>query len=118
VDESAEAKLQGFITRQTLSGEFVINNHPIKVSSATKLEGGTEKELVVGKHVSSMERYCRECWRLMKSSSNEISRGAEIATGQETMRRRTYAGKAPGCKPGRGFAQVSSLCLGISIGDY
>jgi hypothetical protein len=51
VDESAEAQLQGFITRQTLSGEFVINNHPIKVSSATKLEGGTEKELVVGKHV-------------------------------------------------------------------
>ena len=51
VDNSAEAKLQGFITQLTLSGEFLINNHPIKVSLATNFEGGTEKDLVLGKHV-------------------------------------------------------------------
>jgi hypothetical protein len=51
VDDSAEAKLQGFITQLTLSGEFLINNHPIEVSLATKFEGGTEKDLVLGKHL-------------------------------------------------------------------
>jgi hypothetical protein len=51
VDDSAEAKLQGFITQLTPLGEFSINNHPIKVSLATKFEGGTEKDLVLGKHL-------------------------------------------------------------------
>ena len=51
VDDSAEAKLQGFITQLTLSGEFSINNHPIKVSLAPTFEGGTEKDLVLGKHL-------------------------------------------------------------------
>jgi hypothetical protein len=51
VADSAEAKLQGFITQLNPSGEILVNNHPIKVSSATKFEGGTEEELLLGKHV-------------------------------------------------------------------
>jgi hypothetical protein len=51
IADSAEAKLQGFITRLTLSGEFLVNNHPIKVSSATKFEGGTAEKLILGTHV-------------------------------------------------------------------
>lgn len=51
VNDSKEAKLQGFITQLTPSGEFLINNHPIKVSPATKFEGGAEKDLVLGTHV-------------------------------------------------------------------
>jgi hypothetical protein len=51
VDESPEAKLQGIITQVTLSGGILINNHRIRVSSATTFEGGTEKDLVLGVHV-------------------------------------------------------------------
>ena len=51
VEDSAEAKLEGFITNVTQLGAFTINNHPIEVSSATAFEGGTANELVLGTHV-------------------------------------------------------------------
>jgi hypothetical protein len=51
LEDSAHAQLEGFITQVTESGTFAINNHPIRVSSATTFEGGTENELVMGTHV-------------------------------------------------------------------
>ena len=51
VEESAEAKMEGFITHVTQLGAFKINNHPIEVSSATAFESGTANELVLGTHV-------------------------------------------------------------------
>ncbi len=51
VEDSAEAKLEGFITNVTQLGAFTINNHPIEVSSGTAFEGGTANELVLGTHV-------------------------------------------------------------------
>jgi hypothetical protein len=49
--DSPEAKLEGFIIQFLPSGELMVKNHRIKVSPATKIQGGTEEELVVGKHV-------------------------------------------------------------------
>ncbi|HEY7533846.1 MAG TPA: DUF5666 domain-containing protein, partial [Nitrospiraceae bacterium] len=51
VDESPEAKLEGFITKMSGPGSFAINNHPILVSSDTVFEDGTANELVLGTHV-------------------------------------------------------------------
>jgi len=51
VEDSVEAKLEGFITNVTQLRSFTINNHPIEVSSATGFEGGTANELVLGAHV-------------------------------------------------------------------
>ena len=51
VEDSAEAKIEGFITNVTQPGAFTINNHPIEVSSDTAFEGGTANELVLGAHV-------------------------------------------------------------------
>jgi len=52
VEDSAEAKIEGFITHITQLGDVAVNNHPIQVSSATVFEGGTANEFVLGKHVS------------------------------------------------------------------
>jgi hypothetical protein len=51
VEDSAEAKIEGFITQLTRPGRFAINNHPIEVSADTKFEGGTANELTLGAHV-------------------------------------------------------------------
>ena len=51
VEDSAEAKIEGFITYVTQSGSLTINNHPINVSSSTTFEGGTANELILGTHV-------------------------------------------------------------------
>jgi hypothetical protein len=51
IEDSAEAKLEGFITNVTHSGAVTINNDPIEVSSATAFEGGTANDLVLGTHV-------------------------------------------------------------------
>lgn len=51
VEDSADAKIEGFITHVTQPGAFTINNHPIEMSSATTFEGGTANELVLGAHV-------------------------------------------------------------------
>jgi hypothetical protein len=51
IDDSAEAKLEGFITNVTQSGAVTINNDPIAVSSETAFEGGTANDLVLGTHV-------------------------------------------------------------------
>jgi len=52
VEDSTEAKIEGFITNVTQSGSLMINNHPINVSSSTTFDGGTVNELVLGTHVS------------------------------------------------------------------
>jgi hypothetical protein len=51
VEESAEAKIEGFITHLTQPGKFAINNQPIEVSARTKFEGGSASELTLGAHV-------------------------------------------------------------------
>ena len=51
VEDSTEAKIEGFITYVTQSGSLMINNHPINVSSSTTFEGGTANELVLGMHL-------------------------------------------------------------------
>ena len=51
-EDSAEAKIEGFITYMTQSGSLTINNHPVNVSSSTTFESGTANELVLGTHVS------------------------------------------------------------------
>src|SRR6478672_5090093 len=50
VEDSAEAKLEGFITNISQVGAFTINNHPIEVSFTTAFEGGTANELALGTH--------------------------------------------------------------------
>lgn len=51
VDESSEAKLEGFITHVTDAGTVTINNHPIQLSADTVFENGKASELVLGAHV-------------------------------------------------------------------
>jgi hypothetical protein len=51
VEDSTEAKLQGFITQTGQAGEFTINNHFIRVRSSTTFEGGTLENLTLGDHV-------------------------------------------------------------------
>jgi hypothetical protein len=51
VEDSADAKLEGFLTNMTQTGTFIINNHPIIISSGTRFEGGTADDLVLGTHV-------------------------------------------------------------------
>ena len=52
VEDSAEAKIEGFITPISELGVLAVNNHPIQVSPATAFEGGAANEFVLGKHVS------------------------------------------------------------------
>lgn len=51
VQDSAETKIEGFITQLTQLGGFAINNHPIEVSADTRFEGGIARELTLGAHV-------------------------------------------------------------------
>jgi hypothetical protein len=53
VEESTEAKIEGFITHltQSQSGSLVINNHPVIVSDATAFENGTAMDLALGKQI-------------------------------------------------------------------
>lgn len=51
VDDSPEAKLEGFVTHAAEGGALTVNNHPIDVSSNTVFENGTANELGLGTHV-------------------------------------------------------------------
>ena len=51
VEDSSEAKLEGFITQIKPTGELSINNHPILVMPSTTFEGGTLADLSLGDHV-------------------------------------------------------------------
>jgi Domain of unknown function (DUF5666) len=50
-EDSADTKLEGFVTQLTPAGEAAINNHPIEVSADTRFEGGTASALALGAHV-------------------------------------------------------------------
>ena len=51
VEDSDEAKLEGFITQIRPTGELTINNHPILVMPSTTFEGGALADLSLGDHV-------------------------------------------------------------------
>jgi hypothetical protein len=51
VQDSADTKIEGFITQLTEPRGFTINNHPIHVSANTRIVGGTSSELALGTHV-------------------------------------------------------------------
>ena len=51
VEDSADAKMEGFITQVPRPGIVLINNHPIEVSAATTFAGGTANDLTLGAHV-------------------------------------------------------------------
>lgn len=48
VEDSAEAKLEGFVTQVRDTGELRINNHPIRITPSTTFEGGTFTDLSPG----------------------------------------------------------------------
>jgi len=50
-EDSAEAKIEGFITLVTQPGVFAINNHPVEITADTRFEGGLATELMLGAHV-------------------------------------------------------------------
>ena len=51
VEDSPDAKIEGFITHFTTSGSFTLHNHPIEVTSTTKFRAGTANDLALGAHV-------------------------------------------------------------------
>lgn len=51
VDDSPDAKIEGFITHFSAPGSFTLHNHPIEVLETTKFRGGTADDLAPGAHV-------------------------------------------------------------------
>jgi len=51
VDDSPDAKIEGFITHFDAPGLFTLHNHPIEVLETTKFRGGTPIDLALGAHV-------------------------------------------------------------------
>ena len=51
VEDSPDAKLEGFITTLNTRDVFTVHNHPIKILETTKFEGGALNDLAPGAHV-------------------------------------------------------------------
>jgi hypothetical protein len=48
VEDSLDARIEGFVMVGKLPGTFAINNHVIEVSASTRFEGGTIRNLALG----------------------------------------------------------------------
>jgi hypothetical protein len=51
VEDSTDAKIEGFITNVSAPGIFTLHNHPIEISATTSFRGGTSHDLALGTHV-------------------------------------------------------------------
>ena len=51
LEDSPDAKVEGFITNFSAPGSFTLHNHLIEVSGTTRFRGGTQSDLALGAHV-------------------------------------------------------------------